>query len=144
MEPEVAQLIAEIDAAAFVIDCLPNLKSEAVAKRTQPLVNILRKQHSQTPILLVEDRSYTNAFLIERQRLRNQQSRVALRAAFTELQQAGVPALYYLSGDELLGSDGEDTVDGSHPTDLGFLRQANAFEPVIRKMLEQKIQHVNQ
>ena len=144
MEPEVAQLIAEIDAAAFVIDCLPNLKSEAVAKRTQPLVSILRKQHSRTPILLVEDRSYTNAFLIERQRLRNQQSRVALRSAFTELQQAGVPALYYLSGNELLGSDGEDTVDGSHPTDLGFLRQANAFEPVIRKMLEQKIQHVNQ
>jgi hypothetical protein len=27
----------------------------------------------------------------------------------------------------LLGLDGEDTVDGSHPTDLGFMRQASAF-----------------
>jgi hypothetical protein len=44
--------------------------------------------------------------------------------------------LYYLAGDGLLGGDGEDTVDGSHPTDLGFLRQANAFEAALRPILE--------
>ena len=43
--------------------------------------------------------------------------------------------LYYLEGDGLLGEDGEDTVDSSHPTDLGFLRMADAFEPVLREML---------
>ena len=136
MEPEVAQLIAEIEAAVYVIDCLPNLDSAAVSERTEPLVRILRAAHPETPILLVEDRSYTNAFLIETKRQRNESSRLALREAFERLRSAGVQGLHYLTGDKLLGEDGEDTVDGSHPTDLGFLRQANAFESALRPLLD--------
>jgi len=43
--------------------------------------------------------------------------------------------LAYLPGDKLLGEDGEDTVDSSHPTDLGFLRQAEAFQTVLGPLL---------
>lgn len=43
--------------------------------------------------------------------------------------------LHYLPG-ELLGADGEDTVDGSHPTDLDFMRHADAFEPVLKPLLK--------
>ena len=43
--------------------------------------------------------------------------------------------LHYLSGDDLLGDDAEGTTDSSHPNDLGFVRQADAFEPVLRRSL---------
>jgi hypothetical protein len=46
--------------------------------------------------------------------------------------------LYYLAGDKLIGDDGEGTVDGSHPTDLGFLRQADAFEEALKPILTPK------
>ena len=36
---------------------------------------------------------------------------------------------------QMLADDGEDTVDSSHPTDLGFVHQSDAFEPVLRKAL---------
>jgi hypothetical protein len=39
-------------------------------------------------------------------------------------------------GESLLGSDGEATVDGTHPTDLGFDRMADAFAPVLRRVLD--------
>jgi hypothetical protein len=135
MEPEVAQLIAEIDAAAYVIDCLPNLGAAEVAERTEPLVRILRKAHAETPIVLVEDRSYSDSFLVASKRERNQSSRAALRKAFENLQKDGVKELFYLEGERLLGDDNEGTVDSSHPTDLGFVRQADAFEPALRKAL---------
>ena len=32
-----------------------------------------------------------------------------------------------MEGAVLLGDDRDDTVDGSHPTDLGFRRQADRF-----------------
>ena len=32
-------------------------------------------------------------------------------------------------------ADGDDTVDGSHPTDLGFKRQAEAFYPILSHLL---------
>ena len=34
-----------------------------------------------------------------------------------------------------LGSDGEATVDGSHPNDLGMMRYADALEPTLRAVL---------
>lgn len=136
MEQEVADLLAELDVAVFIIDCLPNMTAEEVAGRTEPLVATLRKSHPTTPILLVEDRSYTDSFLIASKRERNESSRKALRDAYERLLASDVKNLAYLDGEHLLGDDGEGTVDSSHPTDLGFMRMADAFEPVLRKLLQ--------
>ena len=43
--------------------------------------------------------------------------------------------LSYLPGDRLIGDDGEGTIDGSHPTDLGFMRQAEAFAEALKPLL---------
>lgn len=139
LEKEVAELLAEIDAAVYVIDCLPNVGAAEVSERTEPLVHLLREKHPQTPILLVEDRSYSDAFLLTAKRQRNETSRAALHAAFERLQ-AGDKNLFYLSGEHLLGDDNEGKVDSSHPTDLGFVRQADAMEKSLRPILESKTQ----
>jgi hypothetical protein len=47
----------------------------------------------------------------------------------------GVKELHYLAAENLLGDDGEATVDSSHPTDLGFMRQAAAFQAGLEKIL---------
>jgi hypothetical protein len=134
MEPEIAELMAEIDAQAYVIDCLPNMEAAQVAQNTKPLVEILRKTRPDTPIVLVEDRDYTNAWLLEGVKSRNRASQAALKKSFDELQAAGVKHLHYIAGPDLLGDDAEGTVDNSHPTDLGFLRQAEAFDKVLRPL----------
>jgi lysophospholipase L1-like esterase len=135
MEPELAELVAELDAAVFVIDCLPNLVADEVAARTEPLVRILRKAHPTTPIVLAEDRTYSNAFLVASRRRRNETSRAALAKAYDNLKAAGVPHLTYLPGEGQLGDDNLATVDGSHPTDLGFMRMADAFQPVLERLV---------
>lgn len=135
METEVVELIAELDAAVFVIDCLPNIGAKEVLARTKPCVAILRRAHPQTPIVLVEDRSYGDAFLVTSKRERNRTSREALRKMYEELKAAGDEQLFYLTGDQLLGDDNEGTVDSSHPTDLGFMRQADAFAEVLEPLL---------
>ncbi|MFN8857800.1 MAG: SGNH/GDSL hydrolase family protein, partial [Planctomycetaceae bacterium] len=62
--------------------------------------------------------------------------RTDLRGAFARWREAGVSGLCYLEGEHLLGADNEGTVDSSHPTDLGFVRQADAFEAALRPILE--------
>jgi hypothetical protein len=135
LETEVAELMAEIDAAVFVIDCLPNVTADVVAKQTEPTVATLRASHPETPIVLTEDRTYSSAFLVESLRERNQTSRAALGEVYERLKAAGDAKLYYLEGDRLLDPDGEGTVDGSHPTDLGFVQHADAFEAMLRPIL---------
>jgi len=135
LEPEVAGLIAELDAAVYIIDCLPNCTAALVSERTGSAVAIVRKAHPDAPIVLVEDRTYADAFLIPGRQTRNDSSRAALRTEFEKLLAAGDKNLHYLPGTELLGTDGEDTVDGSHPTDLGFVRQADVMEKLLAKIL---------
>lgn len=134
LEPALGELMSEIDAAVYVLDCLPNLNAEQVRERTEPLVKQLRDKHADTPILLVEDRTYSDAFLLKGKRAHNDNNRVELRAAYERLQKAGVKGLYYLKGEKLLGDDNEGTVDGSHPTDLGFVRQAEAFVEALTQL----------
>jgi hypothetical protein len=135
MEVEMGELLAEIDAAAYVIDCCPNLDGPTTAARTRPLVELLRKARPDTPILLVEDRRYTDSWLRPAKRAHNDANHAALKAAYDELVAAGVPGLHYLGGDDLLGADGEGTVDSSHPTDSGFVDHAKAFAKVLDPLL---------
>jgi len=135
MEPEVAELLAEIDAAVYVMDCLPNCTAAEVTERTAPLVQNIRKTRPVTPIVLVEDRTYADAFLVAARKGRNSTARAALKAEFDKLVAAGDKNLHYIPGETLLGSDGEDTVDGSHPTDLGFVRQAEAMAKTLGPLI---------
>jgi lysophospholipase L1-like esterase len=135
MEAEVTNCIVDIKAAAFVIDCLPNMTAAEVTSNTAPLVATLRKAHPTTPIILAEDRTYSDAFLKADRAQRNATSRAALQKIFAELQPKD-KNLHYLAGDGQLGADGEDTVDGSHPTDLGFLRMADEFGKVLAPLVK--------
>ncbi len=135
MEPEMAHLLAELDPELFFIDCLPNLTAEEVAERVEPFIRILRKKRPSTPIVLAEGITYDDAFFVESRNQRNRESRKALRTAYENLLNEGHRHLYYQIGEGQLGFDGEATVDGTHPTDLGFWRQAQVYQPLIESVL---------
>ena len=137
MDDSIGALMAEIDAAAYVIDCLPNMKADLVAKRTVPLVKQLRAARPDASIILVEDRFYTNGWIRPAQVERNETSQKALREAYEALVAEGVKKLYYVEGDNLVGDDNEACVDGSHPSDLGMMRQAKVLIPVLKKALSE-------
>lgn len=136
MEENVGEFLVELDPAVYAIDCLPNMTPEMVAKRTAPLVRQIRRARPNTPILLVEDRTFTNAEFVKGTREAHAERRKALRSAYDRLRSEGVRNLSYLRGDSLLGEDGEGATDGSHPSDLGMVRYADAYERALRRILE--------
>jgi hypothetical protein len=140
MEPEMADFLAELDPAIYVLDCLPNLVAAEVKERVEPFVRTLRAAHPKTPIVLVEDRTMSDAFLVAGRNQHHLANRAELTATFDRLKKSGVKDLYYIPGEHLFGDDGEGSVDGSHPNDLGFMRQAEVFAPVLGPLLGQKPQ----
>ena len=138
MDTAVGDLLVKIDAAAFVIDCLPNMAAADVRQKCIPLVKQLRAARPDTPIVLVEDRRNTNSWILPARNQHHTENHAALRECFATLQQEGVKGLHYLGGDDLLGHDAEGATDGSHPSDLGFVRQADLFEPVLHAALAKR------
>ncbi len=136
MEIEVASFLAELHPSVYVIDCVPNTQAELIAERTEPLVQLLRSAHSDTPIVLVEDRTLQGSDFIQTRKNTNTQRRAALRNAYERLVSSGTSGLHYVYGEDLLGDDGEGTVDSSHPNDLGFFRMADALQPVLEELVK--------
>lgn len=135
MEPELGRIIAELDAALFVIDPLPNMSRELVEQNAEPFLRHLLGAHPNTPILLVEDRAHAQEWLYPGMRREREAKRAAFRSVHERLRGAGHTNLHYTEGDPLLGGDGEATVDGSHPSDLGFVRYADRLQSLIARLL---------
>ena len=136
MEPEMAELLAGLDVAAYVLDCLPNMTTPMVTTHVPPFVHRLRQAHPEVPIILMENiRTQSGHFLPGASQAYTEQN-ARLRSVFDELTSAGVKRLIYAPSEGLLGDDAEATVDGSHATDLGFLRIADGLEPTMRQALK--------
>lgn len=135
-EPEVAQLLAGLDPAVYVLDSLPNLSAEEAAERLEPFVKTVRTAHPKTPIVLVENVTYADSPFRQSRMTKVTAVNTLLKKLYDKLRADGDATLYYVQTGSLLGSDGEDTVDGTHPTDLGFSRMAEGMAPVIREALK--------
>jgi lysophospholipase L1-like esterase len=137
-EPEVAKLLAELDPSVYVLDPLPNMTDKAVTERLEPFVNILRAAHPKTPIILVENVPFPDGDFVPPRHDRYANSNARLREIYERLLKAGDKRLLYVAAANLLGQDGEATVDGTHATDLGFMRMADAIEPALQRALKLK------
>ena len=133
MYGSIVPLMAEVDASVYVIDSLPNMGADGVAAETYGFIQKLRELRPETPIVVVEACPSTK--LNWSQKAESPDARnVALRAQYARLLTDGVKGLWYVPGEHLVGDDREGTVDGGHPTDLGFLRMAKALAPVLKNL----------
>ncbi len=132
MDQAVGEFLVQVDAAAYVIDCLPNMQPDQVREKCIPLVKQIRAAKPKTPIVLVEDRRFSNNWITPKKYQFHTDNHAALKESYDKLIEEGVTGLAYIPGDHLYGDDTEGATDASHANDLGFLRQADIFEPILK------------
>lgn len=139
LESELFDLLSEIDAKLYLIDCMPNLPgkeaSAVIYDRTLAGVKKLRTR-SQAPILLVEHSGYTNEFSSKSTAESYQVANVELRKAYEALTKEGIADLHYLTKAEI-GLSMDAMVEGVHPTDLGMQQYADSYVKKIREILNE-------
>jgi hypothetical protein len=125
MEMEMAELVSELDPAVYVFECLPNMTIDMVKERVEPFVKFVRKARPDTPIILVENP------------LKGQgEQNAELKKIYDKLMGEGMKNLFYMPSGGLFEGEENGTVDGVHPTDLGFFRMAVYYKPFLKKILE--------
>lgn len=137
LDLEIAQLMAAVeDPGAFVLDCVPNSTEQMIEERGEKFFRILRDAHPDVPVIFVEDpvfpRGEFDTKLDEEVVGRN----LKWSVLFRKLKKSGEKKIYYVSSRNMLGSDGEATVDGSHFTDVGNLRYVDNIMPIMKKALK--------
>lgn len=140
LEKPVIDLMTEVDAKIYVLDCLPNLVNtpdKELETRIMEAVKGLQAKRPSTPVLLVEHSLSGHSGIINAKRVEDcERSSKVLQQAFTRLKGGGVKNIYILSS-SALGMDINSTVDGSHPTDLGMKQHADAYTKIIREIVHE-------
>lgn len=136
LDLEIAHLMASVDASMFVLDFVPNATVEQMRERADEFYSIIRRKHPDTPILFIEDPIFTHSPFDTRIAKEVKDKNETLNAIFQSLKQRGEKNIYFLSSRDIIGHDGEATVDGIHFTDLGFMRYAEVLYPILKKHIE--------
>lgn len=134
-EPETAHLIGEMKPKLFLIDCLPNIPPEKVESDVIPFLEVLLEKQPKVPIAMVDIINIGGQFQSSRMEAFKMRRKgfINVRRYFEEGRHAS--RFTWISGD-MLGSDDEGTVDGTHPTDVGFMRIADHLAAAVRHFLQ--------
>jgi len=137
MEFEMSEHLARIDASCYVLDCLWNMCADPTAKNVRSVernyekfIRNLRAKRPAVPIVMAEQCDVYCG--------KDNAKDVFLRGLYERLLSEGWKNLVYLPKDEMYTGDGEGTVDGCHPNDLGMQSMKNAFAKAVREALELK------
>jgi lysophospholipase L1-like esterase len=134
LDYEIAELMSQrTDAGLFILDFIPNVNLTQIKEKTVQFVEILCKNNKDIPVLFVESITFPHSLFDNYMYEVVSEKNKALKEEVEKLRAAGYNNLYYLSSTNLIGHDGETTVDGIHLTDLGFVRMA---EEMYKKIVE--------
>jgi len=126
MEQPIAKLMSESKPLFYVIECMPNMENqENVTNKTIPLVNTIRENNPEAPIVFVENFIPTSPILDEKRENEIRGMNLALKTEYQKMISDGYNNIFYIESKNAIGNDNEGTVDGVHFTDLGFLRYAD-------------------
>ena len=145
MDRIIAEEMTQIDAGAYIIDCLGNCSLQQIKDSTMRFIHILAEARPNTPIIMVSNYPYQNQWL-SKERHESVKAEDDLWLALSkQLRAEGLKNVRYLEiggkhclEDPMKGSatgpDHEGAVDGCHLTDLGFLRMAEFLYPYLKKL----------
>lgn len=135
-EHEVSDLLAELDPSVYVIDAMPNMDPGTVDERIRYMLKVIHAKRPDTPLIIVEHAIFTSAYNAAKGPKASESWNRILRQIYKDNAKDWNGRLHYVKCDKLMGSDGEATVDGVHPTDVGFLRMADVLTPAVKKALD--------
>jgi hypothetical protein len=139
LEPELIELLTEIDAAVYILDCLPNLSPNEkrtkgeIQKRIKNSVLGLREKRPNATILLVEHAGYSDGLVNDNRKLVYETLNSWMSESFEILKSNGINNLFLLTKEDI-GLSNDAFVDGTHPTDLGMLQYAEAYERALKSI----------
>lgn len=136
LQPEFAEYLSKVeDADAFLFDTFSNPSAEVIEERFDKFVDIIRAKHPTTPLIFTQTirrdtRNYnskTEDFEARKQAMAEKKVRERMKRD---------KHIYFLDSEGWVGYDHLGTADGTHPTDLGFMRMVEGMEPELMKILK--------
>ena len=136
LQKEYAEYLADIkDVDAFIFDTFSNPQADVINEKFDEFVDIVRAAHPDVPMIFLQtERRETRNFSTKREASESAKQEAA--EAVVKRRMKTDKHMYFISSEEFLGREHIATVDGVHPTDLGFTYMLESITPKILKILK--------
>ena len=131
MQPQFLEFLKTCEADAFLFDAFSNPNAKEIGERLVGFVEELVKAHPGKPLIFLQSPILETLDTKKYERL---SSRIELSRKMMKELSKKYKDVYYLEVENVTGENG--LIDGSHPTDLGFHRFVEAYQPKIAKILK--------
>lgn len=136
----VAELMAQIDASCYVLDYLVNCTTELFMETLPVFVRILKNKKPETPVFIISGLMRATRYFLDdlypdpaTGLMSGKKINEFILDTIEQMKNEGYRNIYFIEGERLLGEDFEETtVDGTHPTDLGFYKMAKGLYPILK------------
>ena len=128
LEIEMAEALARIDAALYIVDPAWNCNAKMVHERCEKFLECLHAAHPETPILLCEGGEPAERLSVND----------AIREVYKKIvvgNSSLAKVLHFLPAEGMLQQDGESTHDYCHPNDYGSVQMGAVFSRAISEIL---------
>ena len=128
-EDTICDYIATLDMSVFVMDYDHNAPTVDFLQKThEPFYKRLREKRPDLPIIMVSSPTVLGGMWPVRRDL--------IKANYEKAVAAGDKNLYFVDGSAIFDGNHDCTVDGCHPTDLGFYFMAKHIGAKVKEVLE--------
>ena len=134
MQPYFADVLADTDVDAMIFDAFSNPSAELIRERLFPFIERMKESHPGIPLIFMQTiyREGRN-FDIESNRV--EQAKMDMAAELMKEAVKKYDDVYFIIPDT--GENArESSVDGTHPSDMGYLGWARSIEKPILKILK--------
>lgn len=136
MEPAVVAMINDVEADAYLLDCIPNASVQQIKDRTLPMVLAIQKAHPGKPIILLNSITREQGFVDQKMGNMVLAQNKAVDSIAHILIKNHTKDFYFIDVHEFFGTDHEASTDYAHPNDVGFYRFVQNIEPIIANILK--------
>lgn len=138
LQKEYAQVLADTEADAFIFDSFSNPSAEEIYERFDEFVDIIRAAHPDTPLIFMQtERRESRNFSLKIEEFEFNKQKAAEEVVRRRMKTD--KHMYFITSEDFLGHENNATVDGSHPSDLGFTFMLESITPQINKILKKYI-----
>lgn len=132
MQPEFLDCLKSCETDAFLFDTFSNPSAEVIAERLPNFIAELVKAHPGKPLIFMQSAIPVNDCIDAGKRAKRIKRFDTARNIMQDMVKK-YKDVYFLEILDVIGKDG--SVDNTHPSDLGFDRFINAYQPKIAKIL---------
>ena len=135
LQPEFAKIIAETEADAYMFDAFSNPSAKEIRERLEPFIKTITEAHPDKPFIFLQTHMREDTLFDEKWLSFNLERRATVRELMP-LMEKKYKNVYFLNAENITSSDYDGTVDGAHPTDLGFDNFIKTYLPRVKKILK--------